>query len=353
MNTDRSKIFFLLISNNDFRDWILEPNDERSLFWKKWMEKYPEKIDEVLKAREFIERLRFKSKRLSPDQLDVLLGKIIKNENSKNKESHIIKSKGRKLLNLQWVKIAAILVITILAALFTEISFFTKETEEIPPVVTEWRTIENPRGRKSKVTLPDGTVVNLNYESQLKFPKVFEGSLRKVELIGEAFFDVVHNDTLPFIVKTNDIEIEVLGTSFNINSFEREDITNVSLVSGKVKIKKYKDSSEEELIYLTPGQELIYHRNTFESRVEIFDVQRTLAWKDGIILFKDAGFEEFITQMERWYGVNFQIHGKPSKIWKINGRYQNERLDNILVGMKFVYGIEYIIQGKNVTLKLK
>ena len=349
MNTDRTKIFFFLISNNDFRDWISEPNDERSLFWKKWMEKHPENIEEVLKAREFIERLRFKSKKLSPDQLDILLGKIIKNEDQRISTSPIPKSKGVNLKNLQWVKFAAILSIVMLATLFTEMI----KTEKIPLAITEWRTIENPRGKKSKVILPDGTAVNLNYESQLKFPVAFEGSSRKVELIGEAFFEVVHNDTLPFIVKTNNIEIQVLGTSFNINSFEKEDITNVSLVSGKVKIKKSMDTSEEGLIYLLPGQELIYNKNTHETRVEKFDVQRTIAWKDGIILFKDAGFEEMITQLERWYGVDFQIHGKPSKIWNINGRYQNEKLENILVSLNFVYDLEYDTQGKNITLKLK
>lgn len=349
MNTDRTKIFFFLISNNDFRDWISEPNDERSLFWKKWMEKYPENIEEVLKAREFIERLRFKSKKLSPDQLDILLGKIIKNEDQRISTSPIPISKGVNLKNLQWVKFAAILSIVMLATLFTEMI----KIEKIPLTITEWRTIENPRGKKSKVILPDGTAVNLNYESQLKFPVAFEGSSRKVELIGEAFFEVVHNDTLPFIVKTNDIEIQVLGTSFNINSFEMEDITNVSLVSGIVKIKTHTDTSEEGLIYLLPGQELIYNKNTHETRVEKFDVQRTLAWKDGIIIFKDAGFEELITQLERWYGVDFQIHGKPSKIWNINGRYQNEKLENILVSLNFVYDLEYDIQEKNITLKLK
>lgn len=353
MKTDKIKIFFFLISNNDFRDWVSEPNDERSLFWKKWMEKYPENIEEVLKAREFIERLRFKSKRLSPDHLDFLLGKIIKNEDQRFSISPFPKNKGINLKNLQWVKYAAILAIVMLAALFTETRFFSLKTEKIPLLTTEWRTIENLRGRKSKVILPDGTAVDLNYESQLKFPVVFEGSSRKVELIGEAFFEVVHNDTLPFIVKTNDIEIQVLGTSFNINSFEMEDVTNVSLVSGKVKIKKHKDTSEQELIYLSPGQELIYNKNTLETKVEKFDVQRTIAWKDGIIIFKDAGFEESITQLERWYGVDFQIHGKPSKTWMINGRYQNERIEDILASLNFVYDLEYDIQGKNITLKLK
>lgn len=353
MNTDRTKIFFFLISTNDFRDWISEPNDERSLFWQKWMEKHPENIKEVLKAREFIERLRFKSNKLSPDQLDILLGKIIKNEDQRISISPIPKSKGINLKNLQWVKYAALLAIMMLAALFTETRFFSLKMEKISLATTEWKTIKNPRGRKSKVILPDGTAVNLNYESQLKYPVVFKGNLRKVELIGEAFFEVVHNDTLPFIVKTNDIEIQVFGTSFNINSFEMEDVTNVSLVSGKVKIKKYMDTGEQEFIYLSPGQELIYNKKNLKTRVEKFDVQRTLAWKDGIILFKDAGFEELITQLERWYGVDFQIHGKPSKTWMINGRYQNERLEDILASLNFVYDLEYDIQGKNITLKLK
>ena len=199
--------------------------------------------------------------------------------------------------------------------------------------------------------MPDGTQVNLNYESQLKFPKVFEGEIRKVELIGEAFFEVVKNDTLPFIVQTGDVETEVLGTSFNIRSYGSGQHAEVSLVTGKVKINYLNDPINKESTHLSPGEQLSYNRNSGQAIKSTFDLEEVIAWKEGIILFKDAGFEEFIDQLERWYGVDFQIYGTPSKKWKVNGRYENEKLDDILTGLNFVYGLEYKIQGKNVVLK--
>src|SRR5690606_20421719 len=217
--------------------------------------------------------------------------------------------------------------------------------EELVEAQVEWVVLENPKGRKSKVTLPDGTRVNLNYESQLKFPKIFQGANRTVELIGEAFFEVVPNDTMPFIVQTNGIETEVLGTSFNIRSYKGELETGVSLVTGKVKISEISDGSAKGDRFLVPGEQLNYNRNSGDMVVNTFDLEGVTAWKEGVILFKDAGFNEFIDQLEGWYGVDFQIYGSPSTEWKVNGRYQNEKLDDILVGLSFVYGLEYKIQG--------
>src|SRR5690606_37545513 len=137
----------------------------------------------------------------------------------KRRESHFAIGQG--------LRIAAILLISLIAAAIME--GFVSEIQKKPaPVADEWRTVENPKGRKTKVTLPDGTLVNLNYESRLKFPKAFTGNIREVELIGEAFFEVVSNDTMPFIVRTGNIETEVLGTSFNIRYFEREQETDIS-----------------------------------------------------------------------------------------------------------------------------
>lgn len=351
MENNGSEIFQYLITNKGFRDWVKKPNELNNYFWMKWMEEHPENIRDVKKAREFIERLRFKQEKLSEHQLDDLLGKIIKNERtaplpvSKEREPEVFRM-------AHWLRVAAVLVICLIGAVILANLTVPNVHEDSAPVITEWKTVKNPRGRKSKITLPDGTHVNLNYESQLKFPVVFESNVRKVELIGEAFFEVAHNDTLPFIVQTGTIETEVLGTSFNISSFEWENDTDVSLVTGKVKIIWNKGVSEED-IYLSPGEQLTFNRNSQKIAIKNFDVANTLAWRDGIILFKDAGLDEYVDQLERWYGVSFQVYGKPSKVWNINGRYENESLNNILLGLKFVYDIEYKIQGKNITLKLK
>lgn len=352
MKEKDSDVFHYLITHTGFRDWVQNPNEDSNYFWKRWIDENPGDILELKKARELIEKMHFRKEHLSPCEQDDLLGKIIANEASSyhSRVKHP-KSNWRHYFD-QWLKVAAVLLIFIVAGVIFH-GILKEEPEQPLATEVEWVTLKNPKGRKSKLTLPDGTLVNLNYESQLRFPTVFEGSIRKVELIGEAFFDVVANDTMPFVVQVSDLETEVLGTSLNIKSNEEESTTDVSLVTGKVKVSRLSAQPSEKEVLLSPGEQLSYNRNSCEVVVKHFELETVTAWKDGVIIFKDAALEEFVTQLERWYGVNFQIYGTPSTGWKINGRYQDEKLDDILIGLKFVYGLEYQMQGKNVILNFK
>lgn len=316
------------------------------------MEEHPEFIFEVKRSREFVERMRFRNAQMSPQQLDEMLGKILSNEQTVSRP-HFKWGKGSPLNIGFWLRIAGILLLSLLAGVMIDNILFKIKVAH-PLMETEWKTVENPKGRKSKITLPDGTMVNLNYESKIKFPKIFTGNSRNVELVGEAFFEVVHNDTMPFFVKTNGIETEVLGTSFNIKSFAESNETEISLVTGNVKVNPSKGGEQFiNITQLAPGEQLTFDRVSGEMVKGTFNVEKITSWKDGVILFKDASFDEFISRLEKWYGVDFQIYGTPSQKWRINGRYQHEKLSDILLGLKFVYDIEFHIQEKNVILKIK
>ena len=315
------------------------------------MENHQENLSEVKKAKEFIQGLRFQQEQLTAKELDEILGKVIANERPVHRSVAPNRTESPFVIS-QWLRVAAILILPLLAAVLIN-GFFSERNPELLSEPVEWITLENPKGRKSKVTLPDGTQVNLNYESQLKFPKVFEGATRTVELIGEAFFDVVPMDTMPFIVLTGEVETMVLGTSFNIRSFEDEGETRVSLVTGKVKVNNTGRAISQGDMFLSPGEQLRFNRNSGQMQIDSFDVETVTAWKEGVILFKDANFEEFVEQLEKWYGVDFQVYGTSAKKWRVNGRYQNEKLDDILVGLKFVYGLDSKIQGKNVIIKFE
>lgn len=313
------------------------------------MEAHPERIGNVQKAREFIERMAFKKDHLQPYEQEELLLKIVAGETAKpsGEEKWPLWPEKNTFL-----KIAAVLVV-FLVATWLITSAVIEGKSELSAVAVTSQTIENPKGKKSRFTLPDGSRVDLNYESSLKFPEEFIGGVRMVELTGEAFFDVQHNDSLPFIVVTGEIETIVLGTTFNIRSKMDSQETEISLVTGKVKVKYSGGAEGGKLVDLSPGEQLSYHRSAGTSEKRTFDIQRVTAWKDGIIIFEDAGFEDFIGELEKWYGVNFQVHGTIPQNWKINGRYKNEKLGDILSGLSFVYGLEYRIQGNNVILNLQ
>lgn len=350
VENQQSDIFFQLISNQDFRDWVQHPDKKRSYYWRKWMEANPDKLGDLQRAREFIERMVFNKQHLQSDELDQLLLKIVANEKSTNAIS--IKQADVWAGKKGWIKVAAIFIVFLVATWVVN-KVVIEKNSEATPVAVKWKTVENPKGRKSKIVLPDGSQVNLNYESRLKFPEVFEGETRRVELIGEAYFDVAHNDTMPFIVVTGEIETVVLGTTFNIRSQVDGQETDVSLVEGRVQVNFTGGAEGSKTFDLSPGEQLRYHKQARTTEKRPFDIQLVTAWKEGIIIFTDAGFGEFIDQLERWYGVDFQIYGVPPKDWKVNGRYQNEELDDILTGLSFVYGLEYKIQGKNVIINLK
>ncbi|MFC4873999.1 FecR family protein [Negadavirga shengliensis] len=354
MGKQQENIFFELISNRDFVDWHDKPNEERTVFWQKWIHNHPQHRKEFLKAQEFLTRLKFRERHMTQDESETLLSNILSEEN-KQKEKKGERG-GLSFWGFKpWARVAAILVIS----LFSGYVWDALVPGPIPgdigePEAIEWITSHNGKGRKSKIILPDGTVAHLNYETVLAFPKAFKGSRREVKLTGEAFFEVMSDKSFPFVVMTEGVTLEVLGTSFNVRSRKFDMETDVSLVSGKLKVHFPSPMGNHKNIhYLTPGKEILVNRNSWEYEFKPFDVEKVAGWKEGVILLEDAGMKELIDLLERWYGVDIQVFGTPKSPWKINGRYQNEKLEDILIGLQFVYGIDYQINGKNVLIKIK
>jgi ferric-dicitrate binding protein FerR (iron transport regulator) len=349
-----SSIFHYLISHGGFRNWVQNPDEESNYFWRRWIDEHPENISDINRAKEFILRLRFRQSEMSSDELDELLGKVLADESSP------LETRMETPPAQWWQKVAAIFLLGIAASVCIHeplspekpvlISQIQETKEVLSPTVA---VVHTGDGERSEVTLPDGTKVNVSYQSTLRYPRQFDTCVRRVELVGEAFFQVVHNDSVPFIVEAGGVETRVLGTSFNINSPEGGFETEISLVTGRIRVTRAGDQFPSDTKYLSPGQQLEYSRRTGRMTVKSFDVITTTAWKDGILVFKDAGFDEFIERLGKWYGVEFQVYGRPTTGWKVNGRYHGEKLEDILSGLKFIYGLDYRIQGKNVLLKFE
>lgn len=344
-------IFIQLISNRDFVLWVKYPNEEREIFWQNWSKSNSEAKSEILKAREFVQRLQFKEDFLSPDEVDDMLGKVLTEDSYLKSENNTLMALVADLIHKQWVRVAAILIVTFLVGFSIERIYPTLEAEPYMVEVPS-RIVENPRGVKSTLSLPDGTEVHLNYESSLTFPHEFNRSERRVELVGEAFFDVAHQDGVPFVVVAEGMSIEVLGTSFNVLASESEYQTQVSLVRGKVLVNFLDKRVGMKNQMLSPGHQIHLDRRSGQFTVTPFHVEQVIGWKDGVLSFQDASMQDFIDRLEKWYGVNIQVFGRPNKSWKINARYENEMLEDILIGLKFVYNIDYQLRGKNVRIKI-
>lgn len=169
-------------------------------------------------------------------------------------------------------------------------------------------------GQDTTVTLPDGTQVMLNAKTQLVYPREFPqeiGSRREVELHGEAYFDVHHHTSHPFVVKANGVETRVLGTSFNIRAYEGLD-AHVTLVHGRISVKSSKGQTE----VLTPG--LDAHVVNGRMTVEQVNVHRFTAWTTGYFYFEDTSLYEIMSEISRWYHVNVEFADKQSQEYRFD-----------------------------------
>lgn len=168
-----------------------------------------------------------------------------------------------------------------------------------------------------QLQLSDGSKVWLNSNSSIRFPVYFIGNERRVEVTGEAFFEVTHNAQKPFIVKVNDMEVRVLGTTFNINAYSDEDAIRTTLLTGKVKI-----SNKEQSAVLSPGQQLISSPHSPFTIDHSLDVDQVVAWRFGYFQFNNADLRTVMHQLERWYDVKVVYEGNVSNDLELIGKIQ-------------------------------
>ena len=168
-----------------------------------------------------------------------------------------------------------------------------------------YNTITTPKGGQYQLVLADGSKVWLNAASSLRFPTAFAGKERTVELRGEGYFEVAHDASKPFRVKVNDMEVQVLGTHFNINSYSDEPTVKTTLLEGRVMVKK-----ADKKVYLNPGQQAQSAVASATVRV-VPDVntEEVIAWKNGYFSFHNADIQTVMRQLARWYGVEVVYKG--------------------------------------------
>lgn len=343
---------FLLLTDPEFVRWVKSPDAELDTYWKNWLLAHPDKIMRVKEAREIINGLKSKQGVLPKNNKYEVLQKILASETSGTRPSSEKSTLPRDpflWLNMgQWTKVAAILVFVLLSIfLLSKMAIDTVPTEsaDVPKVAMTVKTTQF--GEKLNFKLPDGSTVWLNAGSELIFPERFDSLERRVVLTGEGFFDVQQNSSSPFRVVSGNLITEAVGTSFNIKYIDTDQLA-VSLVSGKVRINH--DSLERDLI-LQAGEQLRYKDSDSRFEVKPFSTAEITGWKEGLLQFSNAGFEEVIRQLERWYGVRISVSGHPSNTWQLSGKYNNQNLDLVLDRMAYIENFEYYINGKNVNLK--
>ena len=167
-----------------------------------------------------------------------------------------------------------------------------------------YNVLKTPKGGQYRLELPDGSRVWLNAASSLKFPTAFVGKERRVELSGEAYFEIVKNASQPFFVTVNKANIAVLGTSFNVMAYADEAAIKTTLLEGAVKVSK-----ADAFNLLKPGEQSMLEPNGQMHVIEKADVDLAVAWKNGLTSFKSADIKTIMRQVERWYDVEVVYNG--------------------------------------------
>lgn len=210
-----------------------------------------------------------------------------------------------------------------------------------------YNTLSNPRGSKVvNIVLADGTKVWLNVESTLRYPTAFIEKDRRVEITGEAYFEVAHNEAMPFHVTVDGMEVEVLGTHFNVNSYKEESILRTTLLAGSIKV-----NNGTKGIIINPGEQAQIFRNKNNSiPVSKPDLNEVMAWKEGRFSFSDMDLESIMREMARWYNVKVVYEDK------ITDRYTVNVSREVPVSQLFKFiemsgGVKFDIRNEIITVK--
>lgn len=247
---------------------------------------------------------------------------------------------------IPWATIAATVLIAVL--FYPQLQSFIKQGSPFSD-----QQLVSVGYQPQMVNTPDGSEIWVNSSSTLKYPSEFSGEQREVFLEGEGFFKVKKNPDKPFIVHAGDLKIKVLGTSFDVQSYLKDDEVTITLATGKVEIAFGPAQSGQKAV-LAPGQQFVYNKSLNEYVIKKIDPYTSYAWKDGLLIFDQQPLSEITKVLERYHDVTFVFKdGQLLANKKITFRHKNENMTNILEILSFSAGFSYSVDGKKIFISPK
>jgi len=373
------------ILDKEFTYWVLHPNKELDSFWESFISEHPEKALKIRDAVLIIKSLQPIRQEVPQEKLDVIYQKV--------------QPSGKKVI-FNWkasLKYAAVIAILISVGSLIYLSVQTKN--QFPVEVasemflkgkviladgttkefdTEQTTISQtskgnisinsdtinvdsdqttstmiqviiPYGKRSEITLSDGTHIWLNSGSQLSYPSKFISGSREVFLSGEAFFDVKADPAKPFYVITHDIRIKVLGTSFNVSSYADDNTVQTVLLKGKVAAGKNKLFATT--IDLIPGERLTYQKENENLTKDKVDINLYSSWVNGYLVFRNIPITEIYTKLERYYNRQISVEDGLEKITFSGKLDLGDNLNDVLTNIAFAASVN--VQENNGSYLIK
>jgi ferric-dicitrate binding protein FerR (iron transport regulator) len=286
-----------------------------------------EEVDNFYKSKSFDSKMAWNSvhSKINPVQLKVLQHK-----------------QQRKEKITQFYKYAAILIVAILLG---SVGYYIGYKNQIPLVFNQIVSAENQV--LNEYILPDGSIVALNSDSKLEFPKQFASDVREVTITGEAFFDVEPNPEKPFVINARGTQIRVLGTSFNVRAYPNTETVEVVVKTGKVQViqKNNEELTEKQEVILIPGEKgTLFYESKILEKSENMDVN-FLAWKTNDIIFIETPLSEVIKCLEKVYHIEVDVKEPELEELKLTAHFDKKPIDFVLDVVRLTFNLE--LTGEN------
>ena len=262
--------------------------------------------------------------------------------------SDCILSKKQKVLNF-WIRGAAVILLALTIGI---LSYYAGTQHKYVEDLQAFETVV-PMGARSKIILPDRSIVWMNAGSSLKYTTAYGDKKREVWLSGEAYFEVEPDSSVPFYVNSEDIDVRVLGTSFNVKAYDDEEEVSVTLLSGKVDVRAVCSGDENvtQDAILFPDQMLRYNKKTHLMETIVVKASDACLWIDGHMKFKDLPFERIAKELERKYDVHITILSNVLKNEVFSGSFSADySLSHILKEIDVEKKYKWFRKGNNIII---
>lgn len=226
----------------------------------------------------------------------------------------------------------------------------TPKKEQIKQL--SYNVLKVPYGKRFEIELSDGSLVHLNAGSSLKYPVQFiKGQPRKIYFEGEAYFEIAKDKEHPFLINVEDINISVLGTQFNLSFYPEDPEINTVLVEGSVLLyEEGKENDKESSVLLTPNHKASWNKSKKEMKVDKVDISTFVAWKDGILLFKNMPFINIIKKLERHFDLTIENQYEFLNNQKYTASFDLENIEDILESFKEDTPFEYTKSNNKIII---
>ncbi len=256
----------------------------------------------------------------------------------------------QKKESMQWMmylqRVAALLAIPLLIW-SGYLTIKTRPFSNAVPAKVVWQTITTPPGVKSHFFLPDSTAIWLNSSSSVSYPLSFAGDFRQIKVTGEAFLDVKKDQKHPFIVELGKINVNVLGTRFDVIHYDKENHTEIILESGSLSFSKGAIENEKTIAELKPGELARFEKAGNNLEIKAVRTDKYTSWIHGKLVFRDDPMTEVVTKLNRWFNVQIEVADPEILSYIYTATFQNESIDEILELLKISAPIRYqVIHSK-------